>query len=119
MAHEVMTYGGHGALAPARPKTFAFDGGAGSYLLVGIGSFLLTVCTLGLALPWAICMRYRWRSQHTLVYGRRVIFTGTGIGLFGNYIKWWIFTIITLGIYLFWVVPRLTRWIVEHQELPA
>ena len=43
------------------------------------------------------------------------MFTGTGIGLFGNWIKWWFLSIITLGIYLFWVVPRLTKWQVEHQ----
>lgn len=100
-------------------KSFQFDGGAGSFFLVGLAQFLLTVFTLGLALPWALCMRYRWQAQHTLVYGRRVVFTGTGGGLFGNYIKWWFFTIITLGIYSFWVIPRLTKWVVEHQHLPA
>ena len=103
---------------PALPqKSFTFDGGAGSYLLVGIGAFLLTVLTLGLAYPWAVVMRYRWRAEHTLVLGRRVTFTGKGLGLFGNWIKWELLTIITLGIYSFWVVPRLTQWIVEHQEL--
>lgn len=80
-------------------------------------SFLLTVCTLGLAVPWAICIQYRWKSQHTIIMGRRVVFTGSGMGLFGSYIKWWFFLVITLGIYSFWFFPRLTRWIVEHQEL--
>jgi len=98
-------------------KTFTFDGGAGSYLLIGIGAFLLTLFTLGIAYPWAVAMRYRWRSQHTLISGRRVVFTGSGLGLFGNWIKWWFFCVITLGIYSFWVIPRLTRWIVEHQDI--
>ena len=31
---------------------------------------------------------------------------GTGMGLFGNWLKWWFLIIITLGIYSFWVVPR-------------
>ena len=100
-----------------RPEaSFRFDGGAGSYLLVGIGATLLTVFTLGLALPWAICMQYRWRTEHTIINGRRLRFTGSGGGLFGNWIKWWALTIVTIGIYLFWVVPRLTRWTVEHQD---
>ena len=101
----------------SRPEGgFQFDGGAGSYLLVGIGATLLTMVTLGLALPWAICMQYRWRTQHTIINGRRLRFTGSGGGLFGNWIKWWALTIVTVGIYSFWVVPRLTRWTVEHQD---
>lgn len=100
-----------------RPEgSFRFDGGAGSYLLVGIGSFLLAVCSLGLALPWAICMQYRWRTQHTIINGRRLRFTGSGGALFGNWVKWWLLTIITLGVYSFWVVPRLVRWTVERQD---
>ena len=101
----------------SRPEgSFQFDGGAGSYLLVGIGATLLTIVTLGLALPWAICMQYRWRTQHTIINGRRLRFTGSGGGLFGNWIKWWALTLVTFGIYSFWVVPRLTRWTVEHQD---
>lgn len=95
---------------------FRFDGGAGSYIGVGILSALLTVLTLGIAYPWAVCMSYRWRAEHTLVYGRRVHFTGTGGRLFGTWIKWLVLIIITIGIYSFWVAPRLTRWIVEHQD---
>jgi uncharacterized membrane protein YjgN (DUF898 family) len=95
---------------------FQFDGGAGTYLGTAIGSFLLTVLTLGIGLPWAICMRYRWRAKHTIIGGYRVAFTGTGGRLFGNWIKWWFFTLITLGIYSFWLVPKLTKWITEHQQ---
>ena len=97
-------------------RRFQFDGGAGSFLLVGILSFLLTVFTLGLATPWAVVMRYRWRTGHTIIDGRRLRFTGTGIGLFGNWIKWWLLCIVTIGIYLFWLVPRLTKWVTENQD---
>lgn len=100
-----------------RPEgQFQFDGGAGSYLLIGIGGFLVTVLTLGLAFPWAVTMRYRWQTQHTIINGRRLRFTGTGGGLFGNYIKWLFFIVITAGFYSFWVAPRITRWAVEHQD---
>lgn len=94
-----------------------FDGGAASYFGVGIGAFLLTVCTLGFATPWAICMTYRWKAQHTLINGQRVRFSGTGAGLFGHWVKWWLLTLITFGIYSFWVQPRLTKWIVEHYQV--
>lgn len=99
------------------PMPFAFDGGAGSYLLVGIGAFLITLFTFGLAAPWAACMFYRWQSHHTLIGGRRIKFTGTGAGLFGHYIIWWLLTLVTFGIYSFWLVPQMTKWAVEHQRL--
>ncbi|SDS66384.1 DUF898 family protein [Microlunatus soli] len=97
-------------------KPFVFDGGAGSYLGMSILSLLLTLVTLGFGAPWAICMKYRWQAEHTLIHGRRVHFTGTGGGLFGNWIKWFLLCIITIGIYGFWVAPKVTKWVVEHQD---
>jgi uncharacterized membrane protein YjgN (DUF898 family) len=47
---------------------------------------------------------------------RRLRFTGTGLGLFGNWVKWWALCIVTFGVYIFWVIPRLTRWATEHQD---
>ena len=101
----------------AVPLRYSFDGGAATYLGVGILAFLVTVLTLGLGLPWAMVMRESWKAKHTLINGVRVSFTGTGAGLFGHYIKWWLLTLVTLGIYSFWMVPRLTKWIVEHQQV--
>jgi uncharacterized membrane protein YjgN (DUF898 family) len=101
----------------SRPEgAFKFDGGAGSFLLIGIGSVLLVIVTLGIAVPWAVAMYYRWQTNHTIINGRRLRFNGSGGSLFGHYIKWWVLTIITLGIYGFWVWPRMTRWVVEHQD---
>jgi uncharacterized membrane protein YjgN (DUF898 family) len=102
------------ALGGARP--FTFDGGAGSYVGVGILSLLLTVVTFGLATPWAAVMRLRWQTEHTLLGGRRLRFTGSGGGLFGQWIKWFFLTLVTLGIYSFWVTPRFVKWTVEHQS---
>ena len=97
-------------------RRFQFDGGAGSFFIVGVLSTLLIVCTLGLATPWAVVMRYRWRTNHTIIDGRRLRFTGSGLGLFGNWVKWWALCFVTLGVYMFWVIPRLTRWATEHQD---
>ena len=106
-----------GFTGPSMVLEHKFDGGAASYFFVGLLSFLVVVLTLGIAAPWAICMVYRWKAEHTLINGHRVQFTGTGAGLFGHWIKWWFFTIITFGIYSFWVQPRLQRWIVEHYRV--
>lgn len=95
---------------------FEFDGGAGTFLGTGILAWLITVLTLGLGLPWAICVYYSWRTKHTIIDGYRLRFAGSGGRLFGNWIKWWFFCIITLGIYSFWVVPRLVRWITRNQQ---
>lgn len=103
--------------APGDTSTpaFRFDGGAGSFLAVGIGSTLLSIVTLGIAAPWAVCMFYRWQTEHTIVNGRRLRFTGSGGRLFGAWIVWWLLIVVTLGIYSLWVWPRMTKWCVEHQ----
>lgn len=101
----------------SRPEgNFRFDGGAGTFFLVGLGSTLLSLITLGLAAPWAMAMYYRWQTEHTIINGRRLRFTGSGGQLFGQWIKWWLLTVVTLGIYTFWVWPRLIRWCTEKQD---
>lgn len=111
----VAQYAGGGPPQPV-VRQFVFDGGAGTYLGSAIAAFLVTFLSVGLLTPWAIVIRYRWRSKHTIINGYRIRFTGSAAGLFGNWLKWWFFIIITAGVYSFWVAPRLTRWTVEHQE---
>lgn len=100
----------------AKSKNFVFDGGAGTYVGTCILAFLVTVCTLGIAYPYALVLKQRWIAKHTYVKGFQLKFTGTGVGLFGQWIKWFLLCVITLGIYGFWVAPRLRRWIVEHTD---
>src|SRR4051812_20933029 len=71
---------------PQRP--FTFDGGAGSYFVMSLLAFLVIVFTLGIALPWAVVMKYRWRCEHTYIDGQQLRFTGSGSRLFGQWIKW-------------------------------
>ncbi|GAA3627641.1 DUF898 family protein [Lactobacillus hamsteri] len=87
-----------------------FDGGL--FALIGwhILGFLVTFFTLGICYPWAICMIYGWRINHTVIEGRRMKFIGSAWGLFGNWIKWLLLSIITLGIYSFWVRIKLLDW---------
>jgi len=63
-----------------------------------------------------LCMFHKWRSKHTMINGRRLIFTGGGFSLIGLWIKWLILTILTFGIYFFWVIPSLNKWVVEHTD---
>lgn len=91
-----------------------FDGGL--LQLIGwrlLGGFI-TLITLGICAPWAICMVYNWEVKHTVIDGRRLRFEGTAMGLFGHWIKWLLLTIITLGIYGFWVQIKVKQWKTKH-----
>lgn len=87
-----------------------FDGGLLSFIAWHILGTLITVCTLGICYPWAVCMIYGWEINHTVIEGHRMKFTGSALGLFGNWIKWLFLTIITLGIYGFWVGIKIRDW---------
>ena len=94
-----------------------FTGGLLGSIGIGILQFFLIVFTLGLATPWAICLKESWYAQHTIIDGRRLTFDGTGGQLFGNFIKWFLLTIITLGIYAFWLNIKMKQWVVSHTHV--
>jgi len=100
----------------AKSANFTFDGGVATFWGTAILAALITMITLGICYPYALVLMQRWQAKHTFIQGRQLVFTGTGIGLFGLWIKWFLLCIITLGIYSFWVVPRLQQWIVEHTD---
>lgn len=91
-----------------------FDGGLLSYLGYRILGIIVTVCTLGICLPWAFTMLYAWEARHTVVNGHRLHFTGSAIGLWGHWWLWWFLTLITFGIYGFWVFIMLKKWRAKH-----
>ena len=97
-----------------KSKQFQFDGGAGSYILTAVIGWSITIFTFGLGYPWALCMYHKWRTEHTIINGKRLKFIGGGLSLIGLWIKWWFLSIITFGIYIFWLIPSLNKWIVEH-----
>lgn len=71
---------------------------------------LVTICTCGICLPIAVNWIYRYKTEHMLVSGRKLVWHGTAAGLFGNWIKWLLLTIVTCGIYGLWVEKRLLQW---------
>ncbi len=93
-----------------------FDGGLLQLIGWQLLGTIITVFTLGICFPWALCMIYGWKINHTVVEGRRLKFKGKAIGLFGNWIKWLLLTIVTLGIYSFWLGIALEKWKVKNTE---
>ena len=91
-----------------------FDGGLLQLIGWKILGGLITMFTLGICYPWALCMIYDWETKHTVIDGRRLAFDGKAVQLFGNWIKWCLLTIITLGIYSFWLGIALEKWKVKH-----
>lgn len=100
----------------SRSGRFRFDGGAATYVGTALRGFLITVCTLGICYPFALVLREQWRAKHSYIDGFPLVFTGSAVGLFGNWIKWLLLSFITLGIYLFWVGPRIAEWKWEHTD---
>lgn len=93
-----------------------FDGGLLGLIGISILSFIITLFTLGICLPWAVCINQKWATSHTVIEGRRLEFTGTAIGLFGTWIKLLLLTIITLGIYSLWAGIAIKKWTVCHTQ---
>ncbi|GHU79693.1 hypothetical protein FACS189462_5420 [Spirochaetia bacterium] len=91
-----------------------FDGGLLSFIGWKILGFLITILTLGICYPLALCMSYGWETNHTVINGKRLQFTGKAGDLFLHWLLWLFLTIITLGIYSFWLFISLKKWIVKN-----
>jgi hypothetical protein len=91
-----------------------FDGGLFSLIGWKILGALITLFTLGICYPWALCMVYGWEMNHTVIEGKRLKFHGSGGSLFGHWLLWVFLTIITLGIYFFWLNIALKKWVVQN-----
>ncbi len=91
-----------------------WDGSVFDTFINSLAASLIIVLTCGIATPWAICYMMKFVISHATIDGKRLIFTGTGGSLFGNWIKWFLLTVITCGIYGFWVYPRLYQWVVRN-----
>lgn len=105
-----------GSLPPGT-AVFQFRGGAATWFGTQILDVLITLVTLGICYPFAVVLVERWRAKNTFLMGRPMQFVGTGWGIFGLWIKWFLLCIITLGIYSFWVYPRLSAWKIENTVL--
>lgn len=91
-----------------------FRGGYFDYIGRIIIGTLLTIITFGIMLPWTVVIINRYEINNTYIEGRRLYFDGTAMQLFGNYIKWWFFSLITLGIYGWITAVKMRQWVVKH-----
>ena len=96
-----------------------FNGGLLGLIGITILQSLLTLITLGIGLPWAVCLREKWMARHTIIDGKQLTFDGNGAQLFGSYIKWFLLSIITIGIYSLWLGINLKKWVVKHTHQVA
>lgn len=71
---------------------------------------LLTLITLGIGYPFAVCIRESFEIKHTKYDGDELRFDGKGVMLIGKWILWWLLSIITFGIYLFFIPSRIKKW---------
>lgn len=91
-----------------------FDGGLLEYIFWFVLGSIVTILTAGICYPWAICMIYGWKINHTVIEGKRLKFKGTAISLFANWIVWWLLTVVTFGIYGFWMFIAVNKWKVKN-----
>jgi uncharacterized membrane protein YjgN (DUF898 family) len=91
-----------------------FDGGLLQYVGWSLLGTLVTICTLGICLPWAVCMIIRWQTNHTVIKGRRLRFNGKALSFFGHCLLWTFLTVITLGIFSFWFFIAVRKWITKN-----
>jgi uncharacterized membrane protein YjgN (DUF898 family) len=94
-----------------------FTGTKGGLSWTAFVEVFLTIITLGIAKPWAVCRTQRWMAKHTIIDGKQMKFDGTGGALFGQYLKWFFLTIITFGIYGSVVKLRMHQWVIAHTHL--
>jgi len=97
-----------------------FDGSFWHLVGLYIGGFLVCLITLGIAFPWVYCWFTSWRTDHTVVDGKRLQFNGKGISVLGHFIlKGWLLGIIltplTLGLYpIYYFNVSLKKWEVKN-----
>jgi len=94
-----------------------FTGGLLGLIGISILQGVIIFFTLGIAAPWAVCVKERWVASHTIVDGHQLYFDGNGMQLFGNYIKWWLLSIVTCGIYSLWLGINMKKWVVMHTHM--
>ncbi|WRS28596.1 DUF898 family protein [Oscillospiraceae bacterium MB08-C2-2] len=91
-----------------------FDGEVLQFIGRSILASLICSFTFSICFPWALCMVYGWKIDHTVIQGRRLKFVGTPMGLFGSWIKWLLLTAVTFGIYGFWACINLEKWVAQN-----
>jgi len=91
-----------------------FDGSLISLIGWKIAGFFVTVLTLGICFPWALCMVYGWKINSTKIHDHRMKFSGKATSLIGHWLLWLFLCYVTFGIYIFLVPIALEKWKVKN-----
>jgi len=102
-----------------------FDGGFWALVGWSLLGFLVCLITLGIAFPWVYCWIVSWRTNHTVVDGKRLQFNGKGLSLLGHYIlRGWLLGMIlgplTLGLYwIYYFQVAIKKWEVKNTNFKS
>lgn len=91
-----------------------FDGRLGQKIGWYIVAFLLSIVTVFIGVPWAVCLVYRWEIKHTIIQGHRMKFDGKGGQLLGRWLLWMLLSILTALIFTLWIPIFFKKWKVKH-----
>lgn len=91
-----------------------FDGKTLQLIGINILSKIITIFSLGLLYPFAICLKLKWINKHTIINRKKLVFDGNGLQLWGKYLLWYILTIITFGIFSIWMPILMLKWKTKH-----
>lgn len=100
-------------------KNSYFEGGTAAHFGMKLVTGLLSVLSLGFAVPALRCWYLRWKYRNTVVGGYRLKFNGTGGQLFGKWILWCLLCIVTIGIFTIWLPVKLLKWETKHIEIDS
>lgn len=84
-----------------------FTGDLWGMIGVNLLSALISIITLGIGAPWAVCMRIKWYTKHTIVDGKRLVFDGRGVQLFGYCLVWLLLLMIPSGLTIYAIQSNL------------
>lgn len=92
-----------------------FIGGAFANFFINLATLVFGILSLGLAYPALVCWKLRWMASKTYINGRRLVFDGKAMQLFGSYLLWLLLSVATFGIYAIFVMPlNMQRWENKH-----
>lgn len=115
LSHELDEYQtAHGILGKS-----AFDGKTIQYIGWNLLCGLLSLVSLGIGVPFSVCLKAKWKAKHQLVLGKRLAFDGNGLQLIGRYLLWLLLSIVTFGIFAWWLVIKMKKWKVKHTHFEA
>ncbi|MCL1901101.1 MAG: hypothetical protein FWG51_01750 [Firmicutes bacterium] len=91
-----------------------FDGNYLAIWGIDLLFILITLCTITIGLPYAMCFRHGWICKHTVMDGKRMRFIGKSEALLGRFCIWFCLTVVTAGVWIFFIPVKIKKWYAEN-----